>query len=122
LRFVPAFAIGIAGIALALGCGSKPPRGVAEVPECRSAAASVPKSDFDTGIDHLKRQADTYSECMTAHGYVLDQEQLDEQLLHIQQVQNADVMAGDPFFIIAKRRQQLRMSPALWRPAAPSDS
>ena len=122
LRFVPALAIGVAGIALAQGCGSKAPKGVAEVPECRSAAASAPKSDFDTGIDYLKRQADTYSDCMTAHGYVLDQEQLDEQLLHIQQVHNADVMGGDPYYLIAKRRQQLRMSPALWRPAAPADS
>jgi hypothetical protein len=113
-----------AGIAIAFGqgCGSKAPKGVAEVPECRSAAASVPKSDFDTGIDYLKRQADTYSECMTTHGYVFDQEQLDKQLLHIQQVQAADVMAGDPYYIIAKRRQQLRMSPALWRPATRSDS
>ncbi len=124
LRFVLALTIGVAGIAIALaqGCGSKAPKGVAEVPECRNAAASVPKSDFDTGIDYLKRQADTYSDCMTAHGYVLDQEQVDEQLLHLEQVKNADVMAGDPSFIIAKRRQQLRMSPALWRPAKPSDS
>lgn len=118
LRLVPAIAI----IALAQACGSKEPKGVAEVPECRSAAASLPKSDFDTGIDYLKRQADTYSDCMTAHGYVLDQEQLDEQLNHLLQVQNANVMAGDPYYLIAKRRQQLRMSPALWRPAAPSDS
>ena len=82
----------------------------------------MPKSGFDTGIDYLKRQADAYSDCMTAHGYVLDREQLDEQLNHVEQVQNANVMGGDPFFIVAKRRQELRMSPALWRPAAPSDS
>ncbi|HTS54474.1 MAG TPA: hypothetical protein VMH26_14460 [Burkholderiales bacterium] len=119
LRFIAALAI---GIALAQGCGSKAPKGVAEVPECRSAATNVPKSGFDTGIDYLKRQADAYSDCMTAHGYVLDREQLDEQLNHVEQVQNANVMGGDPFFIVAKRRQELRMSPALWRPAAPSDS
>jgi len=112
-----ALAIGVASaaIVLAQGCGGT--KGVAEVPECRSAADSVHKSEFETGIHHLTRQADAYSDCMTAHGYVFDQAQLDERLDHIRQVQNADVAGGDPYYLIAKRRQELRMSPALWRPA-----
>jgi hypothetical protein len=115
-------ALGITGLALVLsqGCGSKAPKGVPELPECRQAAVAITESKFDTGIDLLRRQADAYSECMTTHGYVLDGEKLDEQLEHVRQVENAKWMGGDPFFIIAKRRQQLRMSPSLWRPAPPS--
>ncbi len=120
-RFIAAFAIGSLGLGLFQGCGSKEPKGVAEVPECHQAAAAIKESKFDTGIDLLRREADAYSDCMTAHGYVLDQEQLDEQLDHVRQVENAKWLGGDPFYIIAKRRQQLRMSPALWRPA-PSSS
>ena|SRR6185295_883391 len=113
--------LGAACFALCLsqGCGSKAPKGVPEVPECRHAADAIAESKFDTGIDHLRRQADAYAECMTAHGYVLDQAELNQQIEHVRQVENAKWLGGDPFFIIAKRRQQLRMSPALWRPAPP---
>ena len=107
---------------LSQGCGSKAAKGAPEVPECRQAAAAITESKFDTGIDLLRRQADAYSECMTAHGYVFDQELLDKQLERVRQVENAKWMGGDPFHIIAKRRQQLRMSPALWRPAPPHTS
>ena len=114
--------LGAACFALCLsqGCGSKAPKGVPEVPECRHAADAIAESKFDTGIDHLRRQADAYAECMTAHGYVLDQVELDQKVEHVRQVENAKWLGGDPFFIIAKRRQQLRMSPALWRPTPPT--
>jgi hypothetical protein len=121
-RFVAALGMGSLALGLFQGCASKEPKGVAEVPECRQAAAAIKESKFDTGIDHLRRQADAYSDCMTAHGYVLDEEQLNEQLDYVRAVENAKWLGGDPFYIIAKRRQQLRMSPALWRPAPPSDS
>lgn len=113
-----------AAIALALsaGCGSKAPRGVAEVPECRQAAAGIEKSPFDVGIQYLERQADAYSDCMTAHGYSLDQEQLDEDLKHFEQVQNAQWMGGDPQLLVAQKRQKMRMSPQFWRPASSADS
>lgn len=121
-RLVAAFAVAWLPLCLSQGCGSKASKGVPEVPECRQAAAAIKESKFDTGIRHLERQADAYSECMTAHGFVLDQQDLDQQLEHVRQVENAKWMGGDPFLIIAKRRQQLRMSPALWRPAPPSPS
>ena len=113
-----------AAIALALsaGCGSKAPRGVAEVPECRQAAAGIEKSPFDVGIQYLERQADAYSDCMTAHGYSLDQDQLDEDLKHFEQVQNAQWMGGDPQLLVAQKRQKMRMSPQFWRPASSADS
>jgi hypothetical protein len=106
-------------ITISAGCGSKAPRGVAEVPECRQAAASVPRFTFDVGVDYLRRQADAYSDCMTAHGYALNEEALDDQLKHFEMVQNGQWMGGDPGPLVAARRQKLRMSPGLWRPAAP---
>jgi len=106
-------------IIISPGCGSKAPRGVAEVPECRQSAASVARSNFDVDVDYLRRQADAYSECMTAHGYVLDQDELDEQLKHFEMVQNSQWMGGDPQFLAKAQRQKLRMSPKLWRPAPP---
>jgi hypothetical protein len=121
-RLVVTLAVGSFAFGFMHGCASKTPKGVAEVPECRQAAAAIKESKFDTGIDLLRRRADVYSDCMTAHGYVLDEEQLDEQLEHIRQVENGKWLGGDPFYIIAERRQQLRMSPALWRPAPPSGS
>jgi len=122
LRFVAALSIACIALCLYQGCGSKAPKGVPEVPACRQAATAITESMFDTGIDLLRRQADAYSECMTAHGYVLDQQLLDEQLEYVRQVENAKWLGGDPFYIIAKRRQQLRMSPALWRAAPPPTS
>jgi len=118
LRFV-AFLSG-ASLVLSSGCGgSKVPKGVPEVPECREAANAITESRFDTGINLLRRQADAYSDCMTAHGYVLDEAALNEQLEHVRQVENAKWLGGDPYYIIAKRRQQLRMSPTLWNLAPP---
>src|SRR5262249_45633381 len=101
-------------------CGSKAPKGVADVPECRHAAPAITESKFDTRIKLLTRQADAYSECMVSHGYVLDEQELSQQIEHVRQVENAKWLGGDPYFIIAKRRQQLRMSPALWRPSSES--
>jgi hypothetical protein len=111
-------AIGVSIAAVLAGCGRTAEKGVADVPECRRAAAGVQEFVFDTGVDFLQRQADAYSDCMVARGYVLDQAELDEQLLHFQQVQFADQQAGDPTPLIAVRREKLRMSPALWRAAA----
>jgi hypothetical protein len=104
-------------ITISAGCGSKAPRGVAEVPECRRAAASVPRFTFDVGVDYLRRQADAYSDCMTAHGYVLDQPELDDRLQHFEMVKNGEWLGGDPGPLVAQQRQKLRMSPELWRPA-----
>ena len=122
LRFVAGLSVPCLALCLSQGCGSKAPKGVPEVPECRQAAAAITESKFDTGIDHLRRQADAYSECMTAHGYFLDQAELNQQIERVRQVENAKWLGGDPFFIIAKRRQQLRMSPKLWRATPPATS
>lgn len=92
-------------------------RGVAEVPECRQAAKAVTATQFDNRSSVLRRRADAYSDCMQAHGYVLDQDELDRMLLHKEQVRNGDPMGGDPAPFLESYRQELRLTPALWRPA-----
>ena len=123
-EFGPAIlaAVALHAAILVGGCASEVPKGVTEVPACRKAAENVPKLDFDIGIDYLRRQADGYSQCMEARGYELDQKQLDDAIEHFEAVKNADVKGGDPAPLIAVQRQKLRMSPALWRPVAPSKS
>jgi len=98
-------------------CASKQPQGVADVPECRQAADGIVPGHGESNLDFLRRQADAYSDCMTAHGYALDEERLTEQLTHIRDVQASDWMRGDPWELIAVRRQQLRLSASMWRPA-----
>lgn len=106
------------GLMLA-GCAGKQPQGVADVPECRQTADSIVQVHGESNIEHLRRQADAYSDCMTAHGYRLDEERLTEQLTHLQQVQASNIMRGDPSQLIALRREQLRLSPSMWQPGSP---
>lgn len=86
-----------------------------DVPECRQAAKAVVETDLDNRLSVLQRRADAYSDCMEAHGYALDQEEFDRRLLHKEQVKNSDPLGGDPAFILAAYRQELRMEPALWQ-------
>ena len=103
-------------LAAAPGCATKDKQqGVAEVPQCRQAANAVPATDFDSRLSLLQLRADAYSSCMRERGYVLDEEELDRRLLHKEQVKNSDPLGGDPAFILARYRQELRMNPALWR-------
>ena|SRR5690349_139899 len=111
----------LAFIALAatLGCSSGKTRvGVQDVPQCRQAADAVQRTEFDTQSSVLERRADTYVECMQAHGYVLDQEEVDRRLLRKEQVRNSDPLGGDPAYLLVAYRQQLRMDPSLWRSVA----
>jgi hypothetical protein len=98
------------------GCATRDAaHGVAEVPECRQAARSVPTTDFDSRLGLLRLRADAYGDCMQERGYVLDEEELERKLLHKAQVRNSDPMGGDPAFFLAEYRQELRMNPALWK-------
>jgi hypothetical protein len=82
--------LGAACFALCLsqGCGSKAPKGVPEVPECRHAADAIAESKFDTGIDHLRRQADV-CRMYDRTWLCLDQAELNQQIEHVRQVENA---------------------------------
>jgi hypothetical protein len=80
-----------------------------------SGAKAVPATEFDSRTLLLQLRADAYSACMEQHGYVLDEEEFDRRLLHQEQVKNSDPMGGDPAFILARYRQELRMNPELWR-------
>lgn len=100
--------------ALAAGCASRNPKGVADVPECRALAENAPRFSFDVGIDYLRRQADAYSECMIGRGYALNDAAVQSNLERFEMIKNADVMGGDPAPQLAVRRQKLRMNPEFW--------
>lgn len=104
---------------LSAGCAGKASRqGVAEVPQCRQAARSIEESPFENRITLERMRADAYSECMQAHGYALDEDALEQRLLHKEQVLNGAPMGGDPALFLMRYRQELRMDPDLWRTAA----
>ena len=106
-------------LVMAVSCAwieKKPDPGVPDVPQCRQAANEISATDFDTRESVLRRRADAYSDCMQAHGYVLDEAELDRKLLYQEQVKNSDPMGGDPAPFLALYRQELRLNPALWRP------
>jgi hypothetical protein len=107
----------LAALGVAAGCSSGKTRaGVEDVPQCRQAANAVHPTEFDTQSSVLERRADAYVDCMQAHRYVLDQEEVERRLIHKAQVRNSDPLGGDPAYILARYRQQLRMDPGLWRP------
>ena len=106
-------------LVMAVGCAwieKKPNPGVPDVPQCRQAANAVSATDFDTRESVLHRRADAYSDCMQAHGYVLDEAELDRKVLYQEQVKNSNPLGGDPAPFLALYRQELRLNPALWRP------
>lgn len=105
----------LTALALLSACGTQGPRGVAEVPQCRAAAQSVPNTEFDSRVQVLTMRADAYSECMQKLGYVFDEAELERRMTYKEQVKNADPLGGDPYWILARYRQELRMDPDLWR-------
>ena len=108
---------GSATIALMTACGMRDSTraGVPEVAQCRQAAKAIAPSDFDTRLTLLRMRADAYSACMQEHGYVIDEEELERRMLHKEQVKNSEPLGGDPVFILAAYREELRMNPDLWR-------
>jgi hypothetical protein len=108
-------------LVMAVGCAwieKKPSPGEPDVPQCRQAANAVSATDFDTRESVLHRRADAYSDCMQAHGYVLDEAELDRKLLYQEQVINSEPLGGDPAPFLALYRQELRLNPTLWRPGS----
>jgi hypothetical protein len=108
---------GSATILLMSACGMRDSArgGVPEVAQCRQAAKAIATSEFDTRLTLLRMRADAYGACMQERGYVIDEEELERRMLHKEQVKNSDPLGGDPIFILAAYRQELRMNPDLWR-------
>ena len=102
------------------GCAS---RGATEVaPEAQSCARSVPTvqaANYDERLVALKVRASRVADCMTAHGLVFDETALERQLQREEWTANSDILGGDPQRRLMLLEQELRASPALWKPASP---
>ncbi len=77
--------------------------------------------DYNMRLAGYTNRADAFARCMTEHGYVLDEKELDARLTHFEQVKNADrweaIQAG-PMRI---EEQELRVNPEVWRQASRSN-
>jgi len=113
-RLRRADAIGLAALLLA-GCASKP------VPDNPDARACLPPENpemrshnYYMRLSGYTQRADTFAECMTKHGYVLDEDELDARMLRFEQVKNAEWLGGDPAWAMRIYRQEERLNPELW--------
>ena len=96
-------------------CASKPP----ENPDARAClppeSSAMRDKDYNIRLAGYTHRADVFATCMTEHGYVLDENELDARLTHFEQVKNANVMGGDPIWAMRIEEQVLRTDPELWK-------
>lgn len=90
-------------------------------PEARACMSSerMPRmADENERLRALRSRAEAFDECMRAHGFTLNEEALEAELLRFEQIRNADSYGVDPRMAIDIREQELRLSPAYWQPSA----
>jgi hypothetical protein len=99
--------------AMLCACASKPvsPDAQACLQEAPPAKRS---SDYNRRLTSLKTHAAFFGSCMEARGYQLDEDKLQDALLHFEQVKNADALGGDPQNALRLREQELRAAPEMW--------
>jgi hypothetical protein len=105
-------------LAVLLGaCASKP----AVSPDAQACLKEAPPAkhsyDYTRQLTSLKTRAAFFGSCMETRGYTLDEDKLQDALLHSEQVKNADWLGGDPQNALRLREQELRASPEYWRKA-----
>jgi hypothetical protein len=106
----------VIGVALA-GCATSPPPSP-DASACLDQAPPAKRSsDFQTRLASLKLRAAMFAACMEERGYGLDEVAVQDELLRIEQVRNADQRAGDPQMELWLREQELRADPRYWRKA-----
>ena len=83
----------LAALVLA-ACASKPP----ENPDARACLPpenpAMKAKDYNMRLAGYTNRADAFARCMTEHGYVLDEKELDARLTHFEAVKNANVTGG----------------------------
>jgi hypothetical protein len=119
--------LALAGI-LALGaCASKREAPLdPQIGRCQEQASSARPERVDQSrlavyrqdriVAQLTARADAFAACLEGSGYAFDETAMDKELAHEERVWNANQLSGDPFWYLAKRKQELRLSPALWHP------
>jgi len=70
--------------------------------------------DYGVRLKAYTQRADAFSKCMEERGYVLNDYLVKQRLRHYEEVSNAQVLSGDPWWGMQIYRQQLRVDPTLW--------
>ena len=128
LRFThAAILLAAPGLLLAVvglpGCANLGKADIApEAQACAQSVAPARAGNFSERLAALTLRANTVAECMTSHGFVLDEAKLQEKLLHEEWVRNSNVMGSDPQNYLMLLEQELRASPALWKRGTPPRS
>jgi hypothetical protein len=108
-------AIGLAALLLAACASNRPP----ESPDARTCTPpenpAMRSNDYYMRLSGYTQRADAFAACMTEHGYVFDEDELDARVLHFEQVKNAEWLGGDPAWAMRIYREEQRMNPELWR-------
>ena len=110
-----AAAIALAALLLAACAGQHPP----ENPDARTCLPpenpAMRSTDYYMRLSGYTQRADAFAACMSEHGYVLDENELDARVLHFEQVSNAQWLGGDPAWAMRIYREEQRINPELWR-------
>jgi hypothetical protein len=111
----------LAALAIVLGgCASSEVRNVdPQASACLQRSESARPPEFDQSrLSALTARADAFASCMEASGYVYDEDGADKQLAKFEQKRMFDPWKADPYQQVQLQRQQLRLTPSLWRRSA----
>lgn len=88
-------------------------------PEAKTCLEQSPRakrsSDYTRTLASFKTRAVYFSSCMESAGYELNEAAVEDELFRIEQVRNADRLAGDPQLELRVKEQELRATPQYWR-------
>jgi hypothetical protein len=111
----------LAALATALGgCASSEARNVdPQVSACLQRSESARPPEFDQSrLSALTARADAFASCMEAYGYAYDEGTAEKRLAKFEQKRMFDPWKADPYQQVQLQRQQLRLTPSLWRRSA----
>lgn len=99
-------------------CATQAPPVPAEAAACSPESTRTRSYDTFVRLEELRAKAERYAQCMASNGLMIDQDALDRELLHFEQIKNADLYGVDPQMQVRIREQELRLSPRYWRKAS----
>lgn len=104
-------------IAIVSGCATTQSEPIADTSACPTPSTRVRARNDLERFQELQGRADAFAECMESHGFAADQDAIDRDVLHYEQIRNADPYGADPQMSVRIREQELRLSPKYWRKA-----
>lgn len=112
--------VGLLIAAAVSGCAMTPSESLLDTSACPTQSTRVRARNDLERFEELQRRADSYAECMSAHGFTPNQDAIDDEVLRFEQIRNADRYGVDPQMSVRIREQELRLSPKYWRKSSAS--